>query len=131
MGGSPKSLKIKSRAQQRKRLPQISLQLAKRTGSDIFAEGPEPRLFDVETDHREQRDMSNFTYELARFIPFRDRAVCERVRNIRKEDLCNHPNPNFKIRIIEDANTFSFSYVLDIVAGIKRALDESEGCASS
>ena len=67
---------------------------------------------------------TGFTYEMARFLAFRDRAVCERVRKIKKEDVCKHPNPNFKIRIIEDETAFQFGFVLDIVAGIKRSLAE-------
>ena len=31
-----------------------------------------------------------FTYDLARFIDFRDAEVCARVRAIRREDLANH-----------------------------------------
>lgn len=67
---------------------------------------------------------ASFSYRMADFIPFRDQAVLERVRAIRKADFCRHPNPNFRIRIIESDTAFQFSYVMDIVAGIKRALDE-------
>ena len=67
---------------------------------------------------------STFSYVMANVHPFNDQAECERVRRIRKEDLCSHPNPNFKIRIIEDSTQFAFSYLTDIVAGIKRSLDE-------
>ena len=63
-------------------------------------------------------------FELATFLPFTDRSECERVRAIKKADVCNHANDNFKIRVIEDSTQFAFSYVLDIVAGIKRSLDE-------
>lgn len=65
-----------------------------------------------------------FNFEPAAFIPFRDKKAIDRVRAIKKEDICKHPNPNFEIRVIEDTTTFCFSYVMDIVAGIKRALDE-------
>lgn len=47
-----------------------------------------------------------FTYELAKFIPFRDQEVCARVRAIRKEDITKHANPDFKIQVIEDPNEF-------------------------
>ena len=67
---------------------------------------------------------TTFSYVMANVHPFNDQAECERVRRIKKEDLCTHPNPNFKIRIIEDATQFAFSYLTDIVAGIKRSLDE-------
>ncbi len=65
-----------------------------------------------------------FNYQMSDFLPFRDMKVCEKVRNIKKEDLCKHPNKNFKIRIIEDQTVFGFSFLTDIVAGIKRSLDE-------
>lgn len=68
--------------------------------------------------------MAQFDYALAEFLPFRDKEVCERVKRIRKEDICKHPNPNFRIRVVEDLQTFHFMFVLDIVGGIKRALDE-------
>jgi len=68
--------------------------------------------------------VSPFSYVMPNIHPFNDQAECERVRHIKKADLCTHPNPNFKIRIIEDSTQFSFSYLLDIVAGIKRSLDE-------
>jgi glucosamine-6-phosphate deaminase len=67
---------------------------------------------------------SEFLYALAEFLPFRDAQVCEIVRRIKKADICKHPNPNFKIRVIEDTQAFSFMYILDIVQGIKQALDE-------
>jgi len=65
-----------------------------------------------------------FTFEPSEFLPFKDRAVLDRVRAVKKADFCTHPNRNFRIRIIEDPTQFAFSYLLDIVAGIKRALDE-------
>jgi len=68
--------------------------------------------------------MMRFDYQMSDFVPFRDKRVCQRVGAIRKEDICNHPNPNFTIRIIEDDTAFQFSYVMDIVAGIKQSLDE-------
>lgn len=68
--------------------------------------------------------MSEFNYQLAEFLPFRDKEVCERVKRIKKADICRHPNPNMKIRVIEDSQAFQFMYILDIVSGIKRALDE-------
>jgi glucosamine-6-phosphate deaminase len=64
-----------------------------------------------------------FTYELARFIPFRDIAACERVRAIRREDLTKHPNPDFQIRVMEDPAQFYFDFALDIVHRLREARD--------
>lgn len=68
--------------------------------------------------------MAEWKFEPAKFLPFRDAEVCDRVRKIKKQDICKHPNKNFSIRIIEDSTVFSFSFIIDIVSGIKRALDE-------
>jgi len=68
----------------------------------------------------------SFDYELSSFIPFRDTEACARVRAIKKEDICKHPNPEFKIRVIEDANEFYFQFALDIVSRIKRAQEEGK-----
>ena len=65
--------------------------------------------------------MNRFKYEMAEFLPFRDKAVCERVRAIKREDICKHPNRNFQIKVIEQDDAHTFSYVLDIVSGIQRA----------
>jgi len=65
-----------------------------------------------------------FSYEMAQFLEFRDMEVCRRARAIRRADVDKHPNKNFSIRVIENDVAFQFAYVMDIVAGIKRALDE-------
>jgi len=65
----------------------------------------------------------DWQFDPAPFLPFTDRAECARVRAIRKADLCTHPRENFRIRIIESAEQFAFSYILDIVAGIKSSLE--------
>lgn len=69
-----------------------------------------------------------FRYSLARFIPFRDEAACARVRAIRKKDFCNHPNPRFRIEIIEDRIQFYSRFAVDIVSRIKKAADEGRPC---
>lgn len=68
--------------------------------------------------------MSKFNYNLAEFLPFKDKAVCDRVRAIKRADICKHPNKNLRIEVIEQDDSFNFAYLLDIVTGIKRSLDE-------
>ena len=41
--------------------------------------------------------MSEFNYQPAEFVPFRDMEAIERVRAIRKEDFTKHANPDMKI----------------------------------
>src|SRR5688572_10113064 len=66
---------------------------------------------------------TGFTHDLAAFIPFRDLDACERVRRIRKQEIARHPNPEFKIRIIEDSTDFAWEFALDIVRRIRQARD--------
>jgi glucosamine-6-phosphate deaminase len=66
----------------------------------------------------------SFTCSLARFIPFQDIDACERVRRIRRADLCFHPNPEFRIRTMDDPSQFYFEFALDIVQRIEEAREE-------
>lgn len=66
----------------------------------------------------------SFTYALADFIDFRDKEVCDRVRRITREQITQHPNPDFKIRVIDDPTEFYGAFATDIVRRIKQALDE-------
>lgn len=70
--------------------------------------------------------MSDFQFELAKFISFRDQEACAKVRMIKKENLCKHPNLDFRIRIIESANDFYVEFALDIVRRIKQASEEDK-----
>jgi glucosamine-6-phosphate deaminase len=65
-----------------------------------------------------------FTYALADFIDFKDKEVCERVRRITREQITRHPNPDFKIQVIDDTVEFYGAFATDIVRRIKKALDE-------
>jgi glucosamine-6-phosphate deaminase len=65
-----------------------------------------------------------FEYDLASFISFRDRAACERVRGIKREELERHPNPDFRIRVIDSPGQFYRAFAGDIVTRIRRARDE-------
>ena len=67
-----------------------------------------------------------FSFGLAKFITFRDQEVCERVRKIKKADLCRHPNTAFRIRVIEDPQTFYFEFALDLVKRIQRTHEEGK-----
>jgi glucosamine-6-phosphate deaminase len=68
--------------------------------------------------------MPEFSYDLAKFIPFRDREACERVRQIKRADLTRHPNPEFKIQVMSDPRQFYLAFALDIVGRIRKARDE-------
>lgn len=65
-----------------------------------------------------------FEFQLAKFIDFRDVEVCERVRQIRREDLTTHSNPDFKIRVIDEPSDFYQSFADNLVDRIVKARDD-------
>ena len=67
---------------------------------------------------------TEFTYDLARFISFRDLSACDRVRRIRRSELATHPNPEFRIRIVDEPTEFYGSFAEDMVSRIRAARDE-------
>lgn len=69
-----------------------------------------------------------FSPALARFIDFQDAAVCARVRQITREQICEHPNPEFRIRVIEDTPQFYAAFALDIVSRIREAAEAGRPC---
>jgi len=69
---------------------------------------------------------ANFDFEMAKFLPFRDKKECERVCKIKKEDFFIHPNKNFNIRSYPNKEIFKLQYVLHIVGGIKKSLEEKK-----
>ena len=63
-----------------------------------------------------------FRYGISMWAPFRDREVCERIRAIRREDICNHPNPDISIEVIRDED-ISFYRIHDIFFRIREAME--------
>lgn len=66
--------------------------------------------------------MSDFRYEPSPWAPFRDRAACERVRSIKREDFCKHANPGFHIEVLPD-DELGFRRIWDLFSRIR---DSSE-----
>lgn len=67
--------------------------------------------------------MNTFEYEPSPWIPFRDKNVLERVRKITREEITNHPNPDFNIRVVKD-DEVEFIFITDMFYQIKTAADE-------
>jgi glucosamine-6-phosphate deaminase len=63
----------------------------------------------------------DFTYDLASFISFRDRDACERARRITRAQLVVHPNPDFRIRIVDRPEDFYRQFAEDLVGRIRAA----------
>lgn len=69
-------------------------------------------------------ESSGFSFDLSKFIEFRDVEVCARVRAIDKTDITKHPNPDFQISVIEEASAFYQSFADDLVGEIRKSRDE-------
>ncbi len=65
-----------------------------------------------------------FDYGLARFISFRDAEECERVRRIKRDELTQHSNPDFRIGIVQEPADFYQRFAEDLVGRIRAARDE-------
>ena len=65
---------------------------------------------------------AEFTYAPAAFIPFRDRAVIERVARIKRADIAKHRNSDFRITVIPDADV-EFLWITDMFHRNKTAMD--------
>ncbi len=69
--------------------------------------------------------MTEFSYGPAECIPFKDKEVLERVRNIKREDITKHPNPDFRISVVKDSE-LEFLWLTDMFYRIKQASDRGE-----
>ena len=64
-----------------------------------------------------------FTFDLSPFIAFRDREACARVRAIPRAKLAEHPNPDFRIAVVDDRDAFYRRFAEDLVGRIRAARD--------
>lgn len=71
--------------------------------------------------------MSEFSYEPATFVPFRDTEAIARCRAIKRADIDKHPNPDFQIRVVPDAD-FVHIWLGDMFARIAEAHKEGRRC---
>lgn len=69
-----------------------------------------------------QKKTRPFTYAPSEFIPFRDQAVIERIRRIKKADITRHWNPEFKITVVPDAD-LEFRWMCEMFGRIKTAME--------
>ena len=61
-----------------------------------------------------------FDFEPASFVPFRDKEAVRRVRAIKREDIARHPNPDYRIEVVKDAD-FEEKWIDDIVSRIRQS----------
>lgn len=65
-----------------------------------------------------------FTFAPAKFISFRDTKAIARVRGIKREDLANHPNPDFRITVLPDSQ-FESKWLGDMFGRIRDAMESN------
>ena len=68
---------------------------------------------------------TDFDFSPASFVPFRDKAAVERVRAIPRAKLTEHPNPDFRIRILPDAEMEPL-WIADMFERIRRSSEAGE-----
>lgn len=64
----------------------------------------------------------NFVFKPSKWVPFADPDVIARCRAITREQIEKHPNSDFRIRVVADADVEP-AWVADMVARIKQASD--------
>ena len=68
---------------------------------------------------------SDFDFSPASFVPFRDKAAVERVRAIPRAKLTEHANPDFRLRILPDAEMEPL-WIADMFERIRRSSEAGE-----
>lgn len=72
--------------------------------------------------------MPTFDFQPSKWVPFRDKAVLERVRNIKRDDITKREptwHPNFNPMVVPD-DMIEWIWVSDIVARIKASDEEDK-----
>ena len=67
----------------------------------------------------------NFDFSPSQWVPFRDRQEIDRVVGIRSEDIEKHDNPDFRIKIVPDADV-DHIWIADIFRRICRSAESGE-----
>jgi glucosamine-6-phosphate deaminase len=68
-----------------------------------------------------------FQYSPSKHVHYRDQDDIERCRAIKRQDIEKHSNPDFRIRVVKDAD-FGFMWLTDMYSRIKNASEEGRSC---
>jgi glucosamine-6-phosphate deaminase len=71
--------------------------------------------------------MAEFTYAPSQHVPFRDVEAIARCRAIKREEIDQHHNPDFRIRVVKDADV-PFMFVTDMFSRIVQARETGKTC---
>ena len=66
-----------------------------------------------------------FTYDAARFLPFKDVAACQKARRVTRQEITRHPNAEFRISIIDDKAQFYAAFATDIVQRLIQSREQN------
>src|SRR6056297_96204 len=69
--------------------------------------------------------MSEFSFKPSEFVPYRDEEVLEEVRNIKREDIEKHNNPDFHIEVVPD-DSMDLIVCMDMFQRIKKSDEQDE-----
>lgn len=67
----------------------------------------------------------NFEFSPSQLVPFKDKKEIDRVARIRREDMEKHDNPDFRIKVIPDADVDPV-WITDMFARIQRSAQTGE-----
>jgi glucosamine-6-phosphate deaminase len=69
--------------------------------------------------------MERFDYSPSKWVPYKNKELLEKARRIKRGDMCKHPNPDFKIKVVRDSDV-ELIWVADMFYRIKKAADENK-----
>lgn len=78
----------------------------------------------IEPDHLTV-ERQQFDFNPSEWVPFKDKEEINRVSNIKREDIEKHSNPDFKIKVIPDADV-DFIWLTDMVSRIKHVAETGD-----
>ncbi len=69
--------------------------------------------------------MQEFNFSPSHWVPFRDKKEIDRVAAISRQDIGKHQNPDFKIKVIPDADV-EHTWIADMFRRIKKSSENGE-----
>lgn len=70
-------------------------------------------------------EKQQFDFSPSEWVPFKDKKVINRVTAIKREELERHPNPDFRIKVIPDADV-EYYWVTDMFRRISNSAEKGE-----
>lgn len=70
-------------------------------------------------------ETTDFRYSPSLHVPFRDKDVLEKMRDIGPDDFKNHPNPNLDVQVVQEFDVW-FMFMMDLYFRIKEAMEAGE-----